>query len=110
MVKKYKKSKADEFLSLLSTDEELKRVLDDVVDESILTAATALGAQRGLRFTRAELEASIANKIGLGEYRLSDDGGAGKCKSDSGCRSPCVYCKSNRFPSLGELGQKFQQR
>ena len=105
-----KVTNADKFLELLGSDENLKKIIDDVLDESIFTTAKALGAQRGLEFSRAELEAAITTKLGLGEYQLSDDGGAGKCKSDSGCRSPCVYCKSNMLPSLGEIGRRFVRR
>jgi len=99
----------DKFLSLLSRDENLRRVFDNIIDENIWTVATAIGAERGLSFTRAELEHAITAKLELGEYRLQDPAsGPGNCQSDSGCRSPCVYCKSNQTPSLGDIGQKFQ--
>jgi len=101
------KENAEKFLKLMNSDEKLRKIFDNIIDESIWSVATAIGVERGLPFTRADLESAITRHLGLGEFKLSDDGGAGKCKTDSGCRSPSVYCKSNRLPSLGEIGQKF---
>lgn len=96
-------SEANRFLDDLKSNDDLRSVLDAALDDSIFTLAVAMGAQQGLRFTRDDLEKAIVERIGLGEYRLSDpDGGAGKCKSSSGSRTPCVYCNSNR-PMLEDL-------
>src|SRR4051794_8750401 len=96
---------AKAFLEVLRSDENLNRLLDQVVDDQILAVSRVIAQERGFEFTAGELREAVIDHLSLIELDLvSDDGGAGKCKTDSGCRTPCVYCKSNREPTIGEIG------
>lgn len=101
---------AHQFLDMLRKDEDIRRTIDSAIDDNIFTLAVALGAQRGYKFDRTQLEAALVERLGLGEFTLADaDGGAGKCQSSSGCRTPCVYCNSNR-PAIIDVVEKIKHR
>ena len=102
---------AKEFLELLKSDDTINARIDQVVDDQILAVTHVIAAERGFAFSREDLVNAVADNLSLVDLALNDpDGGAGKCKSDSGCRSPCVYCKSNALPTEGEIGELIVQR
>jgi Nif11 domain len=102
---------AREFLETVKEDEELGRQLDQLVDDQLLSAARTIGATRGFHFSRDELLQAVADRLSVIDFELdSPDGGPGQCKTDSGCRTPCVYCKSNRVPTLSDLGELVEQQ
>lgn len=97
----------DNFLELTKTDAKLREILDNAIDDNILTVATIIANERGFGFTRIELAEALTSRLGLSEVKLNDpESGPGQCKTDSGCRTPSVYCKSNKKPTLGILFNK----
>ncbi|RKN47817.1 Nif11-like leader peptide family natural product precursor [Micromonospora endolithica] len=97
---------ARRFLETLRSDENLSQRLDQVVDDQILSVTRLIAAERGFEFSHEDLHRAVVDHLSLDEFTLNDpDGGAGKCKSDSGCRTPCVYCKSNAVPTRGDIGE-----
>lgn len=93
--------KADEFLELIARDPELRARIDAVIDRTGIALSVAIGRERGLEFTGAELMQALEAKLGLAEVELADDegegegdalAGGGSCHSRSGCRSPCRFC------------------
>jgi hypothetical protein len=104
-------SAAKEFLRVLRADETINRRLDQAVDDQILAVSRVIAAERGFHFSRDDLVTAVADELSFVDFALNDpDGGPGHCKSDSGCRTPCVYCKSNAVPTEGDLGIIFEER
>ncbi|HEX8624575.1 MAG TPA: hypothetical protein VF782_05785 [Allosphingosinicella sp.] len=103
MVAKRRTNDAEKFLDVMRADKSVREAIDNAIDDSIFTLAVAIGAQRGLKFRRADLEAAIAARLRLGDFKLGDAAsGPGQCNSSSGTRTPCVYCNSKR-PSIDDI-------
>lgn len=99
---------AEKFLDVMRAEDDVRDAIDNAIDDSIFTLAVAIGAQRGLKFSRAELEDALATRLGLGAFQLGDiASGPGNCNSSSGCRTPCVYCNSKR-PAIVDIVEKIK--
>jgi hypothetical protein len=91
----HQESHAKQFLKLATEDQELRKTLESAIDDNLLTLAQIIGVERGLTFTKDQLQDALAEQLGLEELQ-DPDAGAGKCRS--GCRTPCVYCNLTPLP------------
>lgn len=82
------------FLRMLAEDDDLRSRFEAVSASGDLAAhAVGFGAQLGLAFTAEELEAELERELELSEIELSAELRLPPtCHSNSGCRTPCVYC------------------
>jgi hypothetical protein len=83
---------AAEFLKLAATDADLRATFESAIDENLFTISVVIGKERGLEFTKEQLEKQLATEIGLEEFRLRETPDGGTPTTRSGCRTPCVYC------------------
>lgn len=86
------KTSVAEFLTELDTDAELQMRVESAFDDDLIGIAQAIAAERGLAFTREELEDAVAVHLDVQEVELTTHKLPPSCNSKSGCRSPCVYC------------------
>jgi len=82
------------FLRMLAVDDVLRGRFDAAGATGDLAArAVAFGAKLGLIFSAQELEAELERELDLSEIELSAELRLPPtCHSNSGCRTPCVYC------------------
>jgi hypothetical protein len=89
------------FLRMASQDPELRDALATAISESkeaeqnVLSTAVELARERGLDLSTSDLRDQLEQELGLAEIVVEEELAAGSgCKSNSGCRTPCVYCKA----------------
>jgi hypothetical protein len=82
-----------EFLRLTLSDDGLREQLRGTLEIDLADAAVQLAAERGLDFSRRELEDELARQLGLEEHDMLLFAPPTNCGSSSGCRTPCVYCQ-----------------
>ncbi|MEV6399861.1 Nif11-like leader peptide family natural product precursor [Streptomyces sp. NPDC051907] len=90
---------AASFLRMASQDSRVREALNEIMSQSrdaersVLETAVELARERGIDISVDDLRAEVEKELGLAEIELSGDTTASTCKSKSGCRTPCVYCK-----------------
>ncbi|WP_432145960.1 Nif11-like leader peptide family natural product precursor [Streptomyces sp. bgisy084] len=91
---------AASFLRMASEDSSIREALNELiaqskgVEQSVLEASVELARERGVDLTVEELRGEVERQLGLVDIELSGEiEAASACKSRSGCRTPCVYCK-----------------
>jgi hypothetical protein len=81
-----------DFLAQLDEDAEMQMRVESAFDDDLIGIAQAIAAERGLSFSREELEDAVAVHLDVTELELTSHKLPPSCNTKSGCRSPCVYC------------------
>ncbi len=93
-------SQAEDFLAAVAEDDALRRRIEAVGNRNLITVAVAVGRERGYEFSDADLVDALTSRLRLSEDSVEGAGGddeglsaAPGCRSRSGCRTPCLYCR-----------------